>query len=38
VNYIIDGYNAQLSGVFTNTEVSNQTSNHKFDVALQLQF
>lgn len=38
VNYIIDGYNAQLSGVFTNTEVTNQTSNHAFNVALQLQF
>ena len=42
VNYIIDGYNAQLSATYTNTKVSSpgvaSTDNDKFVVALQLQF
>ncbi len=42
VNYVIDGYNAQLSATFTNTKVSGGLANRsdldKFGVTLQLQF
>lgn len=38
VNYIIDGYSAQVSGTYTKSEVTAQTSINKFVVALQLQF
>jgi hypothetical protein len=42
VNYVIDGYNAQVSATYTNAKVSspgvNSTDNDKFVVGLQLQF
>ena len=42
MNYVIDGYNAQVSATYTNTKVSspgvNSTDNDKFVVGLQLQF
>ncbi|MES2259234.1 MAG: porin [Pseudomonadota bacterium] len=38
VNYIIDGYNAQLSAVYSKTKVGNASSLDKFVVALQLQY
>ncbi|MEQ1600671.1 MAG: porin [Methylophilaceae bacterium] len=38
LNYIIDGYNAQVTGKYTNTKVSNQPETSAFSVALQLQF
>lgn len=38
VNYIIDGYNAQLSAVYSRTKVSGTEDQSKFVVALQLQY
>ena len=38
VNYIIDGYNAQVSVTYSKTDVTSQTSINKVVVALQLQF
>lgn len=38
VNYIIDGYNAQISGVFSNTEVTGASDVDAFTVAMQFQF
>jgi hypothetical protein len=38
VNYIIDGYNAQISAVYTRTKVMSKTDRSAFVVALQLQY
>lgn len=38
VNYIIDGYNAQVSGVYSNTEVTGASDTKAINVALQFQF
>jgi hypothetical protein len=38
VNYIIDGYNAQLSAVYSRTKVTKANDSDKFVVALQLQY
>jgi hypothetical protein len=38
VNYIIDGYNAQLSAVYSRTKVTANPDQSKFVVALQLQY
>lgn len=38
VNYIIDGYNAQLSAVYSRTKVTGVDDQSKFVVALQLQY
>lgn len=38
VNYIIDGYNAQVSAVYSKTQVTAQKDQSRFSVALQLQF
>ena len=38
VNYIIDGYNAQLSAVYSKTKVASSADSDKFVVALQLQY
>ncbi len=38
VNYIIDGYNAQVSAVYSRTKVTGVPSNAKFGFALQLQY
>jgi hypothetical protein len=38
VNYVIDGYNAQLSGFYSNTDVTGTSDVDAFVVALQVQF
>jgi hypothetical protein len=38
VNYIIDGYNAQLSAVYSRTKMTASADQSKFVVALQLQY
>lgn len=38
VNYIIDGYNAQVSAVYSRTKVAAAPDQNKFVVALQLQY
>ena len=38
VNYIIDGYNAQVSAVYSRTKVTANPDQSKFVVALQLQY
>ena len=38
VNYVIDGYNAQISAMYSNTKVEGSRGLDKFDVAVQLQF
>lgn len=38
VNYIIDGFNAQVSGVYSNTEVTGASDVGAMSVALQFQF
>jgi hypothetical protein len=38
VNYIIDGYNAQLSAVYSRTKMTANPDQSKFVVALQLQY
>jgi hypothetical protein len=38
VNYIIDGYNAQISATYSDTKVTNADSLNKFTIALQLQY
>ena len=38
VNYIIDGYNAQVSGVYSNTDVTGASDVDAISVALQVQF
>lgn len=38
VSYIIDGYNAQLSGAFSNTEVTGASDVSAFNLAMQFQF
>jgi hypothetical protein len=38
VNYIIDGYNAQLSAVYTKTKMTGAADLDKFSIALQLQY
>ena len=38
INYIIDGYNAQVSGVYSNTEVTGDPDVSAINVALQVQF
>ncbi len=38
VNYIIDGYNAQVSSVYSNTEVTGKPDVSAINVALQVQF
>ncbi|TWI60908.1 hypothetical protein IP91_04872 [Pseudoduganella lurida] len=38
VNWIIDGYNAQLGALFSRTKVTRNDSQSKFAVALQLQY
>lgn len=38
VNYVIDGYNAQLSGFYSNTDVTGASDVDAFTVALQIQF
>lgn len=38
VNYIIDGYNAQIAGVYSNTKVTGANDVNAFSVALQVQF
>jgi len=38
VNYIIDGYNAQVSGVYSNTEVTGASDVSAISVAMQFQF
>ena len=38
VNYIIEGYNAQISALYSDTKVSGSDSTNAFNVALQVQF
>lgn len=38
LNYVIDGHNARISGVYTKNKTENQDSYDKFVVGLQLQF
>ena len=38
VNYIIDGYNAQLAALYSRTTVTNVPNQSKFAVTLQLQY
>jgi hypothetical protein len=38
VNYIIDGYNAQISGVYSNTKVTGASDVSAISVAMQFQF
>ena len=38
VNYIIDGYNAQVSGFYSNTDVSGASDVDAFSIAMQFQF
>lgn len=38
VNYIIDGYNAQIGAVYSNTEVTGASDVNAFTVAMQFQF
>jgi hypothetical protein len=38
VNYVIDGYNAQVSAMYSKTKVTNGSSLDKFVAAVQLQF
>ncbi|MDL2338583.1 MAG: porin, partial [Pseudomonadota bacterium] len=38
VNYVIDGYNAQVSAMYSKTKVTNGSSLDKFIAAVQLQF
>jgi len=38
VNYIIDGYNAQVAAVFSNKKVTGSSDEKAFNVALQVQF
>jgi hypothetical protein len=38
VNYLIQGYNAQLSAVYSRTKVTGVPANSRFAVALQLQY
>ncbi|MES3025388.1 MAG: porin [Pseudomonadota bacterium] len=38
VNYIIDGYNAQVSAVYSRTKVTGVPSNSKLGISLQLQY
>ena len=38
VNYVIDGYNAQISAIYSDTKVKGSSSLDKFGVAVQLQF
>ncbi|MBS0328695.1 MAG: porin, partial [Proteobacteria bacterium] len=38
VNYIIDGYNAQIAGVYSNTKVTGASDVNAFNIALQVQF
>ncbi len=38
VNYIIDGYNAQVAAAFSNTKVTGANDVKAFNVALQVQF
>ena len=38
VNYIIDGYNAQVSAFYSKTKVTSVASQDKFSVTLQLQY
>lgn len=38
VNYVIDGYNAQISAVYSKTKVTSVASQDKFSVTLQLQY
>ncbi|MDP3584132.1 MAG: porin [Thiobacillus sp.] len=38
VNYIIDGYNAQIGAVYSNTEVTGASDVDAFTVAMQFQF
>ena len=38
VNYVIDGFNAQLTAMYTNTKVTSSKSLDKFVLALQLQY
>ncbi len=38
VNYIIDGYNAQISSFYSNTDVTGASDVDAFSVALQVQF
>ena len=38
VNYIIEGYNAQISALYSDTKVSGKDSTNAFNVALQVQF
>lgn len=37
-NYIIDGYNAQISAVYSKTKMTGAADNDKFSIALQLQY
>ena len=38
VNYIIDGYNAQITAIYRNLEVTNQSDDDAFVISTQLQF
>ncbi|MES2554068.1 MAG: porin [Pseudomonadota bacterium] len=38
LNYIIDGYNAQISGFYSDTKVTGSSSNNAVNVAMQFQF
>ena len=38
MNYIIEGYNAQLSAVYSNTKVGSNPKNGKVVIAMQLQY
>ena len=38
VNYIIDGYNAQIAGVYSNTKVTGASDVNAINVAMQVQF
>lgn len=38
VSYIIDGYNAQISGVYSDTKITGSSSTNAINVAMQFQF
>jgi hypothetical protein len=38
VNYIIDGYNAQLAALYSRTRTTGAADQSKFSVTLQLQY
>lgn len=38
LNYVIDGYNAQITGVYSETKVTGSGSDNAFNVSMQFQF